>query len=167
MITVSHSSWSQPRWQSALVVTLAFWLSSVVVLDWIVMPSLYMAGMMTEPGFAIAGYSLFWLFNRVELLCAALVLTSVLVLRQRQVVVGQAAQRSVFLGILLLGIALVDTYGLSPQMGALGIRLDWFDAISEVPALMNQMHLGYWLLDGLKLVCGTLLLRYTLRTAAQ
>lgn len=150
----------QARWQTVLFASLAFWLSGSFLLDGIVMPSMYASGMMTEPGFATAGYSLFWLFNRVELLCAALVLTCVLVLRYSQRL-NRPGQLTLLLAGLLVAIALIDTYALTPRMSALGLRLNWFTPGYEAPAAMNQLHLGYWLLESLKLTaCAGLLWFY-------
>jgi hypothetical protein len=123
------------------------------------MPVLYTSGMMTEPGFASAGYSLFWVFNRVELLCAALILTGVLSLRHSLGGVNSLAQKAIFLASLLLAIALICTYGLTPQMSSLGLHLNLFNSVSEIPALMNLLHTGYWLLELLKLGIGAFLLR--------
>lgn len=123
------------------------------------MPTLYASGMMTEPGFATAGYSIFWVFNRLELVCAALVLTSALVLLASQKPIEKWNQRSVLLSLLLLALALIYTYGLTPQMSALGLQLNLFNASSEAPALMNALHVGYWLLEVVKLLLGGLLLK--------
>jgi hypothetical protein len=128
------------------------------MLDGIVMPSLFTSGMMTEPGFAIAGYSLFSLFNRIELLCAGLVFTSVLALRYGRDPWNRPGGLTVLLSVLLLAIVLVDTYGFTPQMSALGLQLNWFTASNQLDAAMNQLHLLYWLLDGLKLTAAGLLI---------
>lgn len=55
-------------------------------------------------------------------------------------------------------IALVDTYGFTPQMSALGLQLNWFVESNQPPASMNQLHLSYWLFDGLKIAATGLLL---------
>lgn len=154
---------SDPRfrffsWKVILLLTLGFWLSSILMLDGIVMPSLYTSGMMTEPDFAIAGYSLFSLFNRIELLCAGLVFTSVLGLRYGRHPWNRPGLVTILLSLLLLAIALVDTYGFTPQMSALGLNLNWFAESSQPSASMNQLHLSYWLLDGLKITAAGLLL---------
>lgn len=145
-------------WKIILLLTLGFWLSSILMLDGIVMPALYTSGMMTEPSFAIAGYSLFSLFNRIELLCAGLVFTSVLGLRYGRHPWNRPGWMTILLSLLLLAIALVDTYGFTPQMSALGLQLNWFAESNQPPASMNQLHLSYWLLDGLKIVAAGLLL---------
>lgn len=158
MATASSLQDSSSSWKVILLLTLGFWLSSILMLDGIVMPALYTSGMMTEPNFAIAGYSLFSLFNQIELLCAGLILTSILGLRYGRHPWNRPGWVTVLLSLLLLATALVDTYGFTPQMSALGLQLNWFAKSSQLPASMNQLHLGYWLFDGLKITANGLLL---------
>lgn len=149
----------KPTWQMMILLTLAFWLSGSLILDTLIMPILYSSGMMVTPGFATAGYSIFWMFNRIELLCAALVLTGILVLDYGQNAVGKRSWKSIILSFSLLVIALIYTYGLSPQMSALGLQLNLFNSSQKAPALMDSLHLGYWLLEGIKLIAGGFLLK--------
>ena len=150
-ISTSRIEFKRPAWQNAVILTLGFWLSSSLILDWVIMPSLYISGMMTQSSFATAGYTIFWTFNRVELLCAGLILTGILVLSKSQL----NWQRSgIILATAMLAIALVDTYLLTPQMSAIGMQLNLFEAISEAPANMNLLHGGYWVLEAAKLICG-------------
>jgi Domain of unknown function (DUF4149) len=145
---------------TALMLTLGFWLSASLVLDWIIMPSLYFSGMMTQSGFATAGYTIFWNFNRIELLAAGLVLTGVLALDKRQ---SQWHIGAIALSVLLLAVSLLDTYFLTPQMSAIGLQLDLFQASTEIPANMNLLHGGYWMLEAAKLVAGGALLRWCVK----
>ncbi|MDX2244239.1 MAG: hypothetical protein NW224_26500 [Leptolyngbyaceae cyanobacterium bins.302] len=154
---IPHTS-KQSSWQTILVLVLAFWLSGSLLLDGLVMPALYAAGMMAEPGFASAGYSLFWIFNRVELVCAAATLSCVLVLRYARHPWNRPGLVSVGVAGLLFAIALIDTYTLTPSMSALGIHLNWLTDTVEVPAGMDQLHMSYWLLDMVKLLAGGCLL---------
>jgi hypothetical protein len=141
------------NWNAIAIVSLTFWLCSSLLLDFIFMPTLYITGMMSEPGFAVAGYSLFGIFNRIELVCIALALTSVLVLQRRQLL----SHWTLPLAIGLLGIVLVCTYGLSPAMSSLGMELNLFEP-ATVPTAMNQLHLQYWALELMKLLgCAGLL----------
>ena len=157
MATISGVELKRPVWQTTGIFTLAFWLSSSLILDLVIMPSLYATGMMTQAGFATAGYSIFWIFNRIELVCAALVLTSILAAQSTQQP-SFKENRSLILSVILLGIALIYTYFLTPEMSALGLQLNLFDSTTVIPANMNQMHVGYWLLEALKLIgCITLL----------
>jgi hypothetical protein len=156
----SSLEYKHPIWQTVTTLTLGFWLSVSLFLDWVIMPSLYLSGMMSQDGFASAGYSLFWNFNRIELLCASLVLTGVLVILNNQL---RYAPRVVFLAILLLGISLADTYFLTPQMSAAGVNLSMFDSVVEIPATMNFLHGFYWVLDLVKLVAGGVVLGWCWR----
>lgn len=158
MTAFSSAGLKQPAWQTTVTFTLAFWLSGSLLLDWVIMPSLFATGMMTQPGFATAGYSIFWIFNRIELLCAALVLTGLLVLRRTHTGSKLGGRKVIFLSLFLLTIAIIDTYFLTPQMSALGLQLNLFEPVAEIPTGMNQMHGGYWTLEALKLIAsGTLL----------
>jgi hypothetical protein len=156
MTAFTSSEFSRPKWRTVLLATLAFWLSGSLLLDVVVMPSMYAAGMMNQPGFASAGYSIFWVFNHLEVLCAALALTGVLVLRNT--ICASISRWAIPMALGLLGIALIYTYALTPEMSALGMQLNWFDT-TEVPTTMNQMHGGYWLLEVLKFGVGATLLR--------
>jgi len=149
----------RPTWQMMVLLPLAFWLSGSLVLDTLIMPVLYTSGMMAAPDFATAGYAIFWIFNRVELLCAALVLTGALSLCYKQDDADKFTWKFITLSSLLLVVALVYTYALSPHMSALGLHLDLFNASFETPVLMNSLHISYWLLEGIKLVAGGILLK--------
>jgi Domain of unknown function (DUF4149) len=151
-MTVNSSSTLKPStWQIVLFITLGFWLSSSITLDGLVMPTMYTSGMMAEPGFATAGYSLFWVFNRVEVLCAAAILTSVLVLRYSRHPWHRPGQFTLIASVALLLITLIDTYGLTPTMSGIGIQLDLFTVADTTPQSMNQLHISYWILETLKL----------------
>jgi Domain of unknown function (DUF4149) len=150
------------NWQMIVVASVAFWLSSSILLDFVIMPSMFFTGMMVEPGFASAGYSIFWIFNRIEVLCAAAILTGAIALRITQAAKFGGRQGALW-ALLLLAIALTFTYGLTPQMSALGLSLG---AESTVPALMNQLHGEYWGLELLKLAACAALLKFCLRSEA-
>ncbi|MBW4612088.1 MAG: hypothetical protein KME21_02180 [Desmonostoc vinosum HA7617-LM4] len=157
MNAISNFEYKRPIWQTAIVLTLGFWLSASLVLDWVIMPSLYLSGMMNQAGFTTAGYAIFWSFNRMELLSAAVVLTGALALNKTQ---SQWRLSSVALSVLLLSVALLDTYFLTPQMCAVGIQLNLFEAAAAIPTTMNLLHGGYWLLEIVKLVVGGMLLNW-------
>lgn len=139
---------SPNRWLPWVLAIIGFWLSGVALLDFLVMPTLYVSGMMTEPGFASAGYTLFWSFNRLELLCVALILTGILA--YGRCADNQRCRWALGIGVGLLALALVDTYGLTPAMSALGLPLEAPGAIAA-PAAMDWMHGAYWGLEVLKL----------------
>jgi len=140
------------RWQTVILLAIAFWLSGSLLLDFVVMPMLSVAGMTAQPGFAAAGYGLFWFFNRLEALGAAVILTGLWSLRQIQDSLHRKGWLSLAIASGLLAIALTDTYCLSPQMSALGLSLNWFETTPEFPSAMIWMHWAYWSLDALKLL---------------
>ncbi|MFK8182031.1 MAG: DUF4149 domain-containing protein [Phormidesmis sp.] len=144
-------------WNALVLAVVAFWFSSSAFLDFLLMPMMYETGMMNEPNFATAGYSIFWLFNRVELLCGAAILTGLLVIRQREqnrefsvIDSGLQSRWAMLLSSMLLAIAFTFTYFLTPQMSALGIHLSGV-ASEPVPNAMGHMHLLYWGLEAIKL----------------
>ena len=156
MNTISNAEIQLKRsvWQNTIILTLGFWLSSSLILDWVIMPSLYVSGMMTQSSFATAGYTIFWSFNRVELLCAGLILTSVLAFKKSFL---DWKQISVVLAVLMLLIASVQTYLLTPQMSAIGVQLGFFETVDTVPESMNLLHGAYWFFEVLKLTVGSIL----------
>lgn len=162
MTAVSSIQLKRPSWQTIITLTLGFWLSASLVLDWVIMPSLYVAGMMTQAGFVTAGYLIFWNFNRIELLIAALVLTGVLVIG-RQFAASKWHRTAILLSALLLAVTLFDTYFLTPQMCAAGLQLNLFESPAEISTTMSQMQIGYWVLEVMKLVVGGTLLSQCLR----
>lgn len=148
----------QPAWQTIVMFALGFWLSSSLLLDFVIMPGLSAAGIMSQASAATAGYSVFWIFNRIELLCAALVLVSLLALRGTSNLYRQVRRWSILLSLLLLAIALIYTYIMTPQMSALALQLNLLEPATGMPEGMMQMLEGYWVLEALKLVVGTTLL---------
>ena len=164
MATISPNLESnQRRWQTIVSLTLGFWLSACIILDLVIMPSMYVSGMMNTPDFTVAGSVMFSVFNRVELLCSTLGLTGLLVLSATPNHFVKINKTAIIFSIVLLVIVLIDTYGLTPQMTALGINLDLFESVKEVPVAMNQMHGGYWLFEIIKLVVGATLFGWCYR----
>ncbi len=141
----------RPNWQTLILFTLGFWLSGSLLVDLLIMPGLYWSGMMTEPGFAIAGNLIFGIFNRIELLCAAVVLTGFLTLLQDMSHLSRRYLHwAIALAVALLIVPLMYTYALTPTMSAMGLQLNLFETFSA-PAAMNSMHQSYWLLEVCKL----------------
>lgn len=156
MNAISNVEFKRPIWQTAVILTLGFWLSASIVLDWVIMPSLYLSGMMTQAGFATAGYAIFWNFNRIELLSAGIILTGVLAMSKTH----SWRRGTVVLAVLLLAVSLVDTYFLTPQMSAIGVQLNLFETATTTPASMSLLHGSYWVLEAVKLLAaGTLFSR--------
>lgn len=165
--------WSKrSTWHNVLIVSLLFWLSSSILLDVVIMPSLYASGMMTGSGFASAGYSIFGVFNRLELVCGATILTIALAnwgfnAASKSAIKSQTKQILAIAG-LLFSIAVIYTYGLTPEMSSLGLQLQPFDQIVEVPAAMNRLHVEYWLLEVIKLAAAAAMVRLVgFRAAAE
>ncbi|MDB9538566.1 hypothetical protein NWP22_00430 [Anabaenopsis tanganyikae CS-531] len=156
MNTISTVEFKRPTWETAIILALGFWLSSSLVLDWVIMPSLYLSGMMSQTDFATAGYAIFWNFNRMELLSAAVVLTGVLALSQAK---SRWNPRVIVFAVMLLAVTLVDTYFLTPQMCAVGVNLNLFATTATIPGEMNLLHGGYFFLEMLKVLAAGALLK--------
>ena len=141
------------NWQTTVLLGLSIWMGCSLVLDLVIMPTLYGAGMMQQSGFASAGYSIFWMFNRIELVFAALVLTGVLALFSLLQPVGRVGKWAIALSVFLMAIPLIYTYALTPTMSALGLEFipfDLSDLHQAVPPTMNQLHRDYFGLEALK-----------------
>ncbi|MEM7727186.1 MAG: hypothetical protein AAF208_12585 [Cyanobacteria bacterium P01_A01_bin.45] len=167
MNITSRFEYKSPVWKNIVILTLGFWLSASLLLDWVIMPSLYISGMMTQASFASAGYLVFWNFNRIELLSAAVVLTGILAITKTQADAFKSIDNkplqwlktgAIVFAVILLAVSLANTYLLSPQMSATGIQLRLFAETSEVPTGMNLLHGMYWSLEGVKLFVGSFLL---------
>jgi Domain of unknown function (DUF4149) len=143
---------------------LAFWVGGSLMLDTIVMPTLYMAGMMDSSSFASAGEALFLNFNQVELFLGSIVLTAVLVHRHNPTMEAHQSLGGWGLPLVMLVIAMIDRYGLTPQMGGMGMQLDWVEP-EPMPLVMQIMHVGYWGLEMVKLGAGAVLLNRCFRQA--
>ncbi len=168
MNIIFDRSLKQISWSTIIMFALGFWLSSSSILDFIIIPSLSAAGMMQNSGFASAGYLIFGTFNKIELLCAALVLTGFLVLRFTRFIPDRELNQerwSLILSVLLLAIASTYTYVLTPQMIGLGMQLNLFETISTLPSAMVSMHEIYWLLEAIKLIAAATLLRWCYRNS--
>jgi hypothetical protein len=154
-------------WLTAIAGVLGFWLSATLLIDFTIMPSLYLSGMMNTPNFGAVGYTLFSIFNRIELLCGAAALSVGLWLWQSDVLDRKQKLEIGVSSLLLLLIALCYTFILTPQMGGLSIDLNMMDSasiangglenlqmhstVSTTPPGMNQMHVVYWVLEALKI----------------
>lgn len=150
---------SSAIWYKVLTLTLAFWMSASLFLDFVIMPSLYASGMLSQPDFVPAGYGLFWIFNRIELLCSALVVTGLLVQQQAS---HTTKRTGVLLSLLMMSAAAICTYFVTPEMSSLGVQLDLFESTIATPIGMNQLHISYWMLEMIKIVAGGILLGWYL-----
>jgi hypothetical protein len=146
------------RWQNVAMGSLGLWIGGSLVLDLVVMPTLWATGMMESSGFASASYSIFWIFNRVELLCAAAALSSVWALIEVSRTTLDTKREMLASAVMLLLIALSYTFVLTPYMSGLGIDLDVFATTKSLPAEMDRLHAIYWVLEASKLGIAGLLL---------
>ncbi len=153
-------AWKNWRnWLLVLITCLVLWISCSLVLDLVVIPSMAAGGMMQQFGFSSTAYMVFGLLNRWELLCAALVLTGVLVIQQAR----RVNRRSLLLAVWLLLIPVIYTYMLSPSMAAWGMTLDLFSPVVAVPTPMLEMQYGYLILELSKIMAAVVVLGDCLR----
>jgi hypothetical protein len=151
------------NWSALVMFALGFWLSASLLLDAVIIPSLSAAGMMNQEGFASAGYLLFGIFNRLELICAALILTGFLAFGRHHSLSQLHQGWSIALATLLLVIPLIYTYILTPQMSSLALSLNLIDTTEVMSPTMISMHGGYWVLEVVKFLAGATLLRWCYR----
>jgi hypothetical protein len=71
MATISKAEYHPTRWLTLVLATLGLWMAGSLILDFVIMPTMYISGMMEETGFTSAGTLIFSVFNRIELVCAA------------------------------------------------------------------------------------------------
>jgi hypothetical protein len=157
MNTIPNRDHDVINWSVTVMITIGFWLSAITVIDFVIIPSLSTAGMMLQSGFASAGYLLFEVFNHIEIVCAAVILTGILSL---DYLTHKLNSWSLVLAISLLVVTLVDTYLLTPQMSGLGLSLNLFDPNSIMSPEMIHLHQGYWILDLVKIFGCVFMLRH-------
>ena len=158
MNTLSAKRFKAVNWQAMAMFALGFWLSASLLFDCLIIPVLLSAGMMNESGFASASYLIFGTFNHVELVCAAIVLASSLVINYRHNLSRIKPDKSIVIAGFLLAIAACYTYVIMPQMSALGMSLNEFNGTEVAGNSMMTMHVVYWILEASKLILGTALL---------
>ncbi|MEM9273136.1 MAG: hypothetical protein AAGA80_09270 [Cyanobacteria bacterium P01_F01_bin.143] len=161
MNTFSSRRFQQINWSATIMFALGFWLSGSLVFDCLVIPGLLTSGMMNQTGFASAGYTIFGTFNHVELVCAALVLAGSLVWNYSSNLGQLKVDRSILFAGILLAIAIIYTYFLTPQMSAWGMSLTGSESLEQMAMPMKTMHVAYWALEVTKLtVAATLLSKF-------
>ncbi|NEO28679.1 MAG: hypothetical protein F6K03_17830, partial [Kamptonema sp. SIO4C4] len=88
-------------------------------------------------------------------------ITGCLVLRRSHYFAQGEDQNAVFLASILLGIALIYTYVLTPQMSGLGTEVNWLNPSSTLMSgSMLNMQVSYWGLEVVKLLLGFTLVRW-------
>jgi len=158
MNTLPSRRFQQVNWSATIMFALGFWLSGSLVFDCLVIPGLLTSGMMSQGGFASAGYTIFGTFNHVELICAALVLAGSLVWNYSSHLGQVKIDRSILFAGFLMAIAIVYTYILTPQMSAWGMSLTGSESLEQMAMPMKMMHIAYWGLEVTKLILATSLL---------
>lgn len=164
MNTISHSNHKEHKeinWFAIILFALGFWLSGSLLLDFVLIPALSASGMMTEGGFASAGFLIFGVFNRIELICASLVLTSAFVFSVNHDFDYKKQSLFIIFSSLLFLIALAYTYLFIPHLSAWGLCLNQFTTLTTMPSEMISWHEGYWILEALKYGLGISLLRWS------
>lgn len=149
---------SKIDWSTIIMFALGFWLSGSFIFDFLVVPGMLTTGMMSESGFASAGYVIFGSFNHLEVLCAASVLAGCFVYRYGYGLKSKISNKSIAIATVLFAIALAYTYIFTPLMSSAGMPLDMF-ALPEATSTMTGMHVVYWSLEVIKLVAAAVLLR--------
>ena len=167
MNTFLSRHFQQINWSAIIMFALGFWLSSSLVFDCLVIPGLLSSGMMNQDGFATAGYTIFGTFNHVELICAALVLAGSLVWNYSSSLGQVKIDRSVLFAGILLAIAIIYTYILTPQMSAWGMTLNSSESLEPITMPMKTMHILYWSLEAVKLILATSLLSKFYRSSCR
>lgn len=141
--------WQDSVWHRILPIALLFWMSASLVLDLLVMPVLYQSGMMADSHFVLAGQALFSAFNRMELLLGAIVLVCIAIKQQLPLMERESPWRNVPIAVLMFGIAILYSYGITPAMSGLGFAAE---SSGVIPESMGTMHIAYWALEGVKLM---------------
>ncbi len=155
----------QVDWSTLVLFTLGFWLSGSLIIDLVIIPGLFASGMMAESGFASAGYVIFGTFNRIELICAALVLSSFLIFHRNHNLTNKQEPWAIILSVGMMAIATIYTYILTPQMTGLGLQSSLLSTTTQMPPAMISLHIFYWILEGIKLISGGILLRWCYRNS--
>ena len=148
---------SKIDWSTIIMFALGFWLSGSFIFDFLVVPGMLTTGMMSESGFASAGYVIFGTFNHLEVLCAASVLAGCFVYRYGYGLKSKISNKSIAIATGLLVIALAYTYVFTPLMSSAGMPLDMF-ALPKATSTMTGMHVVYWSLEVIKLAAASVLL---------
>lgn len=147
-------------WPLLVMGSLAIWLGGSLVVDLLVVPSLSATGMIAEPGFIRAGHLLFSIFNHVEMLLAGLVLSGCFFLHQEGFFSRHGQRFSRIFALVLLAIAIIYTYALTPAITDLGFDMASFTSTGEMPGAMMPLHWLYWSLELVKLSLGVTLVRW-------
>ncbi len=147
-------------WNIVVMAVLGFWLSASFLLDAVIVPVLFSTGMMADTGFISAGYVLFGVFNRLELVCAAIILTAFVIFKNQNRFGDRQGLNALIIASVLLNIALAYTYFLTPQISGWGLEMETLTVTPTMPTAMIWLHACYWGLEITKFVLGTTLWRW-------
>lgn len=147
-------------WNIVVMVVLGFWLSASFLLDAVIVPILFSTGMMADTGFISAGYVLFGAFNRIELVCAAIILTAFVIFKNQNRFGDRQGVNALIIASVLLNIALAYTYFLTPQISGWGLEMETLTVTPTMPTAMMWLHGCYWGLEITKFVLGATLWRW-------
>lgn len=148
------------NWTAIIFGSLAFWLSGSFILDFVVIPSLSVTGMMETADFASAGFTIFSIFNHIELVCASLVLTGILVVGFLNNFQGKKQVLFTIFSAVLFLITLAYTYAIIPNLTGWGLSIHQFTNSAEMSKSMIMWQESYWILEAIKFVLGGIILRW-------
>lgn len=155
----SKPDFDKVNWSTLAFMVLGFWLSTSLILDLLVMPTFYAEGMMQSVDFISVLHGIFSVFNRVELVCACLILTSAFVFINHHDFSPSKEKFTVALALLLTAIALIFTYILTPQLTGMGLALGIFERSETMPQAMINVQASYWILEAIKFIAGLTLVK--------
>ena len=147
-------------WNLVVMVILGFWLSASFLLDAVIVPVLFSTGMMADTGFISAGYVLFGVFNRLELICAAIILVAFFIFRNQNRFGDRRGLNALVIASILMNIALAYTYLLTPQISGWGLEMETMTVAPTMPQAMIWLHACYWTLELAKFGLGLTLWRW-------
>jgi hypothetical protein len=165
MSTIFSTTRKEINWSAIILFSLGFWLSGSLVLDFILIPSLSFSGMMSGSDFASAGFLIFGIFNHIEIICASLILTGILIFYSQGYLSEERKFINVVFASLLLLIALAYTYIFTPNLTAWGLLVNQYIGEAGMPSTMMFWQGGYWLLEIIKFAIAVTLLRWHYRSS--
>ena len=115
--------------------------------------------------FLVLDFSFFGVFNHLEIVCGALVLTGVLTLKNKGFLSSDKEFYHLLWSGLLLFIALAYTYIFIPHLTASGLLFNQYSSQTTMPSAMIIWHGIYWLLEITKLLLAGTLLRWHYRSS--
>ena len=161
MNTITQLNKKNINWSGIILFSLGFWMSASLLLDAVIIPCLSATGMMAQEEFSSSLYLIFGTFNHIELICAGMILSTVLVFRHYHNFTDKQQNWATIISIALFAIAIIYTYLITPQLTAWGLEFNFnlFNSIQTMPKEMISLQGGYWVLEAIKLFAGISLLK--------